>query len=166
MVDSSELLERAWRQLELENPEYTSRLRKLKEKQGKNMKTELCHASPLSSHVQQVFEELTSSEFASVNGDITLVFKDNERIHFYKSILSLIKHEWNLLLQLFSRNTEVVILPDTSWQEFWGEITEKRDDLTASCPVFKKAFEGNNFDDIDHVCSLLSFQCTSCLKKY
>ena len=131
MAQSSKILELAWRQLELENPEYINRLRQLKEEQGKNQKTECVQASRPFSHVQKIFQELTSPEFSSIHGDVTLVFKDNERIHFYKSILTLMKHEWNMLHQLFSKNTEVVILPDTTEQEFFDEMIEKNSDLTA-----------------------------------
>ena len=103
MAQSSKILELAWRQLELENPEYISRLRKLKEEQEKNQKTDLSQTSHPSSHVQQIFQELTSPGFASTHGDVTLVFKDNDRIQFYKIILSLMKHEWNMLHQLFNK---------------------------------------------------------------
>ena len=43
----------------------------------------------------------------------------------------MMKHEWNMLHQLFNKNTEVVILPNTTKQDFFVEMIDKNSDLTA-----------------------------------
>ena len=163
MAQSSKILELAWRQLELENPEYISRLRKLKEDQEKNQKHDCFQTSHPSSHVQQIFQELTSPEFSSLHGDVTLVFKNNDRIHFYKSILSLIKHEWNLLHQIFSKNTEVVILPEITLQDFFDEMMEKNSDITAGENITLRDSEN---DRTEEKMSNIKLQTTAKEKKY
>ena len=127
MANHSEVLERAWYQLELENPEYVVRLRQLKAGQqtndGQTIIPGIQH-HPLSStsdHVQQVFKYLSAPEFAFRFGDVTLVFEDGERVFYYRSILSLISFNWKKLFQ-HCNNSDLIILTEVSKKEFFKEV--------------------------------------------
>ena len=130
MAASLELLEKAWQQLEVENPESISRLRQLRVRQGwaeeKKVKNEaqLCLNPSPSSHVEQVFRDLTNSGFALSFGDVTLVFEGGECVPYYKGILSLINNKWSRLLQLCS-NTDTVFLVGVSKTDFFNDLEKK-----------------------------------------
>ena len=80
MAKSLEVLEKAWQQLEVENPESIVRLRKLKADQktndGKKGKRDFPQPKTLASsnHIEHILKELIDHGFASKFGDVTLVF--------------------------------------------------------------------------------------------
>ena len=61
MIASMDLLEKAWHQLEVENPESISRLRQLKAEQEKAEEQKGKTEFQQSGHIEQVFKELTNS---------------------------------------------------------------------------------------------------------
>ena len=124
MAKPTNLLERAWQQLELENPESIRRLRELKAKQKKVDRHEVTANISSLNHVSQIFKDLTTPEFASCFGDVTLVFKNGECVRFYKSVLSLISLEWEILLQLCN-DSDLVILTGLSQKDFFEEVVKE-----------------------------------------
>ena len=135
MATHSEVLERAWFQLELENPESVVRLRQLKAGQKNEDGQTIIpgfQQHPLSSssgHVQQVFKHLSAPEFAFMFGDVTLVFEDGERVHYYRSILSLISFKWKKLFQHCDKS-DLIILAAVSKKEFFKEVLASGKPLT------------------------------------
>ena len=135
---SAELLERAWQQLELENPESVDKLRLLKTEQGRGDGQELKTGSQQPQllspywHAKQVFMVLTAPQFASNFGDVTLVFQDGEQVRFYRSILSLISDEWRLLLQVCN-NSDLVILTGHSRKEFFEDVLDTEQIVSSNC---------------------------------
>ena len=131
MAKYSFLLERAWQQLELENPESIRRLRELKAEQEKvdrhRVKTGVLLTANISSynHVSNIFKDLTNPQFASNFGNVTLVFKNGECVRFYKSLLSLISVDWRMLLQMCNES-DLVILTGLSQKDFFEEVVEEK----------------------------------------
>ena len=142
MAKSRGILEKAWQQLGVENPESIFRLRKLKAEQKTNDDEQeenyLPHPQILASsnHIELIFKELTDPGFSSKFGDVTLVFKDGNSVPYYKSILSLVSIEFRMLLQLYT-NTDLVILTGISKEEFFGEAF-KVDDVFSEPHIFDK----------------------------
>ena len=143
-------LERAWRQLELENPDSTERLKWLmvKEKQKNSMKQtqkkkkendekenekekeqEQIHAIKvdqkqkgfnLNGHSRGLLHQLWLPNFMRSFGDVKLVFMGGESIRFYKSILANISNNWKTVLEV-CMEADTVLLPETEKGEFWDE---------------------------------------------
>ena len=153
-----EILEKAWQQLEVENPESISRLRKLKADQkkndGKKGKSDIPQPKIIapSNHIEHIFKELTDPGFASKFADVTLVFKDGYCVPYYKSMLSLVSVEFRMLLQLYS-NTDLVVLTGISKEEFFGEVYKEDHvssephtfDIINESPIIQNQHENQEF---------------------
>ena len=141
-------LKKAWRQLELENPDSTERLNRLmvKEQQKHLMKQtqkkmkehdkkenqkekEQIHAkregqkqkeSYHNSHLRGLLQQLWLPNFMRSFGDVKLVFMGGESIRFYRSILANISLNWKTIMEV-CMETDTVLLPETEIGEFWDE---------------------------------------------
>ena len=77
-------------------------------------------------HVHNIVRDLNDPIFSAAFGDLKLVFRDQVVIPYFKGLLSLVSQEWNELLQLYPE-TELVLLPEFSLAEFFGELLEDQD---------------------------------------
>ena len=143
-------LKMAWRQLELENPDSTERLKCLmvKEQQKNSMKQtqkkkqehdekknekekeqEQIHATKVdqkqkglnfNGHLRGLLQQLWLPNFMRSFGDVNLVFMGGESMRFYKSILANISNNWKTVLEV-CMEADTVLLPGTEKGEFWDE---------------------------------------------
>ena len=147
MIEDSRL-EIAWKQLELENPDSTERLKSLRAKeeqkqvmrQGENQEEELekeKDSDQEQSHLikedhkqrewqnnnnlKQLFQQLRFPNFMQSFGDVKLVFLGDESLWFYRSILGSISPSWKMLLES-CKETDLILLPGTRKIEFWVEV--------------------------------------------
>ena len=182
MTKSLEVLEKAWQQLEVENPDSIFRLRKLKANQntndGKKGKRDFPQPKIIASsnHIEHIFKELTDPGFAYTFGDVTLVFKDGDCVPYYRSILSLISIEFRMLFQLYSY-TDLVILTGISKEEFFGEVFKEDDasgdpntlDIVNDSLVIQNQHENKEFlkqtRNIGKIRRRNTFWCDICEKK-
>ena len=136
MIEDSRL-EIAWKQLELENPDSTERLKSLRAKeeqkqvmrQGENQEEELekeKDSDQEQSHLikedhkqrewqnnnnlKQLFQQLRFPNFMQSFGDVKLVFLGDESLWFYRSILGSISPSWKMLLES-CKETDLILLP-------------------------------------------------------
>lgn len=94
-------------------------------------------------------EQLSVDTFAAKFGDLRLVFRDGEVVHYYRSLLSLLSLEWRLLLQLCV-DCEVIIMPDTGVTQFFGEMMEK-EHIKESNDVTRVIYIEDDKEDIAQV---------------
>ena len=77
-------------------------------------------------HVNNIARDFNDPIFLAAFGDLKLVFRDQEVISYFKALLSLLSQDWHVLLKLYPE-TELVLLPEFSVAEFFGEMLKDQD---------------------------------------
>ena len=74
-------------------------------------------------NVHNIIRDVNDPIFSAAFGDLKLVFRDQEVFRYFKGLLSLVCQDRHVLLKLHLE-TELLLLPEFSLAEFFGEVME------------------------------------------